>query len=224
MGLHEGHRQRKKDLFAQQGLSAFADHEVLELLLFYAIPRRDTNDLAHRLMAEFGSLDRVLSASPEELKKVKGMGDNAALLLQLVPAVMRRAAEAAAPTEQILNSVEKSGAFFLSRLGGERQEVLMQVCLDAKGKVLSCRQVASGGMDAVSFSARQIVENALRAGASSVLLGHNHPSGIALPSEEDRAMTLEVQKVLEMVGIRLADHLIVADGDFVSMAASGMLL
>lgn len=224
MGLHEGHRQRKKDLFTQQGLSAFADHEVLELLLFYAIPRRDTNDLAHRLMAEFGSLDRVLSAPPEELKKIKGMGDNAALLLQLVPAVMRRAAEAAAPTEHILNSVEKSGAFFLSQLGEERQEVLIQVCLDAKGKVLSSRRVASGGVDAVSFSTRQIVENALRAGASSVLLGHNHPSGIALPSAEDRSMTLEVQKVLEMMGIRLADHLIVADGDFVSMAASGMLL
>ena len=223
MGIHEGHRQRKKDLFLKQGLSAFADHEVLELLLFYAIPRRDTNDLAHRLLQEFGSLDRVLHASPGELKKVRGMGENAALLLQLVPAVMRRAS-AAAPSGQILNSVEKSGAFFLSCLKGKRQEVLMQVCLDAKGKVLSCRQVASGGMDAVSFSVRQIVENALLAGASSVLLGHNHPSGIALPSSEDRAMTLQVQKTLETMGIRLADHLVIADGDFVSMAASGMLL
>ena len=222
--MHEGHRQRKKDLFAQHGLSAFADHEVLELLLFYAIPRRDTNELAHRLLKEFGSLDRVLNAAPEELRKVKGMGENAALLLHLVPAVMRRASETAAPSEQILNSVEKSGAFFLSRLREQRQEVLMQVCLDAKGKVLSCRQVASGGVDAVSFSARQIVDNALRAGASSVLLGHNHPSGIALPSEEDRAMTLQVQKILGSMGICLVDHLVVADGDFVSMAASGMLL
>lgn len=223
MGIHEGHRQRKKEQFLKNGLGSFADHEVLELLLYYAIPRRDTNELAHQLMERFGSLNGVLNAVPEELQKVSGIGENAATLLHLVPAVMCRAAEKT-PTERILNSVERSGSFFMDLLSGQRREALYQVCLDAKGKVLSYSQIASGTVDSVTLNVREIVENALHADASAVLLGHNHPSGIALPSAEDRSMTLQVRQALETMGIQLVDHIIVADGDFVSMAASGLLL
>lgn len=223
MGIHEGHRQRKKEQFLKGGLESLADHEVLELLLYYAIPRRDTNALAHQLIERFGSLDRVLHAAPEELQKVNGIGENAAILLHLVPAIMHRAEEKI-PTERILNSVERSGDFFMELLSGQRREVLYQVCLDAKGKVLSYRQIAAGNVDSVILNVREIVENALHVDASGVLLGHNHPSGIALPSPEDRSMTLQVCRALETMGIQLVDHIIVADGDFVSMAASGLLL
>ncbi len=223
MSMHEGHRQRKKEQFQKNGLASFADHEVLELLLYYAIPRRDTNEMAHQLIERFGSLNGVLNAAPEELQKVSGIGENAATLLRLVPAVMHRAA-AKTPKERILNSVERSGTFFMSLLCQQRREVLYQVCLDAKGKILSYRQIATGTVDSVTLNVREIVENALHADASSVLLGHNHPSGIALPSAEDRSMTLQVGQALQTMGIRLVDHIIVADGDFVSMAASGLLL
>ena len=223
MGVHDGHRQRKKEQFLRRGLEGFADHEVLELLLYYAIPRRDTNEIAHRLIAKFGTLRGVFDAAPEELRQVEGMGENAALFLQLLPAVGRRTL-LHEKREVILNSVEAVGTYFARLLDGERREVLYQVCLDAKGKLLSYCRLASGTVSVAPVSVREVVENALRCDASRVVLGHNHPSGVALPSEEDRQITLQIQQALATMSIALVDHIIVADGDFVSMAASGMLL
>lgn len=223
MGLHDGHRKRKKEQFMQHGLDGFADHEVLELLLFYAVPRRDTNETAHRLLKEFGTLQGVFSAPMEELQKIEGVGESAAAFLSLLPAVGRRA-QLDCAKGKVLNSVEKVGSFFLQLLGGERREVLYQVCLDAKGKLLCSCRLASGTVSMAPVSVREVVENALRCDASRVILGHNHPSGVALPSEEDRQITLQIQQALATMDIALVDHIVVADGDFVSMAASGMLL
>ena len=222
MGLHDGHRQRMKERFARHGLDSFAEHEVLELLLYYAIPRRDTNELAHTLLDRFGSLERVLLAPREELMKVPGVGEGAALLLTLVPAVSQYT-HRHAPQETILNSVDASGRYFMRLLRHERRELLYQACLDGKGKLLSCRCLSEGGVNMAAVTLRQIVEHALLSGASSVLLAHNHPSGIALPSASDRHMTLQVRDALATMGIRLTDHIIVADDDFVSMAQSGLL-
>ena len=222
MGLHDGHRQRKKQQYAREGLERFADHEVLELLLYYAIPRRDTNETAHRLLERFGSLEGVLRAPAAELQQVEGVGESAALLLRLVPDVMRRA-HSHPPAEKIFNSVDASGSFFLELLEGQRREVLYEACLDAKGKLLTCRQISAGSVDATMLSIREVVETALHADASGVVLAHNHPSGIALPSVADQQLTLQAKQALETMGIRLVDHIIVADGDFVSMAASGLL-
>lgn len=223
MGLHDGHRQRKKKQFLQRGLEGFADHEVLELLLFYAIPRRDTNETAHRLLQKFSSLQSVLYAPMEELQKVEGVGENAAVLIRLLTEIYHRSC-LTAKEEKILNSVESAGTFFCRLLRNERREVLYQICLDAKGKVLNYKRLSSGTVSMAPVSVREVVENALYADASVVMLGHNHPSGIALPSEEDRQITIQIQKALGAMGIRLADHIIVADDDFVSMAVSGLLL
>lgn len=223
MGLHDGHRQRKKQQFLQRGPESFADHEVLELLLFYAIPRRDTNETAHRLLEKFGSLKNVFYAPMEELQKVEGVGENAAVLIRLLPALHHRISMRE-KAERVLNSVESAGKFFSRLLKEERREVLYQVCLDAKGKVLNYKRLSSGTVSMAPVSVREVVENALHTDASVVILGHNHPSGIALPSEEDRQITIQIQKALAAMGIRLADHIIVADDDFVSMADSGLLL
>ena len=223
MGLHDGHRQRKKEQFLAHGLNAFADHEALELLLFYAIPRQDTNDTAHRLLKEFGSLRGVLTAQVEELKKVEGVGGNAATLLHLVSELYRRVPYAG-DRSVILNSVEKCGDYFLQLLGAEKHEVLYQACLDGKGKLITCRKLADGNIDSAALSVRQVVNNALLCEASAVVLAHNHPSGVALPSESDRSVTLLVRDALKMMDIRLIDHIVVADGDFVSMEQSGFLV
>lgn len=222
MGLHDGHRQRSKRRFLAVGADGFDDHQLLELLLFYAIPRQDTNETAHRLMKQFGSLQGVLNAAPEELMAVEGVGESAAGLLRLTGELAIRSRCTSLP-QKILNSPDRTGAYFMELLAGQKRELLYQVCLDGKGKLLTCRCISKGTVTASALHVRQVVENALYAGASSIILAHNHPSGVALPSQADVVVTRQVQEALLPLGIRLADHIIVADSDYVSMAESGLL-
>lgn len=222
MGIHDEHRQRRRKLYAENGLEVFADHEVLELLLFYAIPRKDTNPIAHGLMDHFGSLDRVLAASQEELCQVEGIGPSAAALITLIPQICRRAALQSMEREVILNSVEAMGRYCLTLAGSGRSEYFYLICLDAKGKVLSHHRLGDGSAS-VSVNLRKVAELVLRSNAFSVVLTHNHPSGMALPSREDLVATQQIQQLLQNMGVVLLDHIITADGDFVSMAENGTI-
>ena len=223
MNPHQGHRERKKRQFRDFGLDAFADHEALELLLYYAIPRQDTNPLAHELLRRFGSLEAVLDASQEDLTTVPGIGENSALLLRLVPQLYRRALAGPRGKTVILNTPEKIGHYLLQRYAGEVREVVYELCLDQKGKLLTCCRVAEGSGASADFNVRTVLMNAIRCGASLVVLSHNHPSGLALPSAADQTATDRVQRALDTVGIQLLDHIVVADGDYVSMAQNGTL-
>ena len=186
MPVHEGHRARKKEQFRDHGLDAFADHEALELLLYYAVPRQDTNPIAHRLMEKFGSLEAVFAADRETLEEVEGVGENASTLLTLMLPLMRRIRASAGAHETVLSDTEQAGAYFLDLFFGEREEKLYEVCLDAKGRLLACHLAAEGDTDSVQLNMRKIVENALKCGASSVLLAHNHPSEIGRASCRER--------------------------------------
>ena len=219
MGIHQGHRERKKAQFLRYGLEPMADHEVLELLLFYALPRVDTNPIAHRLLQKFGSLDMVFSAPVQELTEVEGIGEHAAVLLSLVPQIYHRSRISG--EDVILDSAKKTGEFFLGRYEGVKREVMYQVCLDMKYKVIRCVEVGKGSVSRTDVSVREIVENAILYKAGAVLLAHNHPSGVALPSREDEIATLQIKDALSTVGVELLDHVIVADGDFVSLADNG---
>ena len=223
MGIHDGHREKMRQRFLKSGLDAFADHEALELLLYYAIPRRDTNPIAHALMERYGPLSAVLAAPVEDLKKVEGVGESAAILLKLAPQLYRKAKMSDAEQETILSSVERVGAYLLERFAGEKNEVVYQLCLDRKGKLLVCKKLGEGGVTSADLDIRRLVENALLTGASAVVLAHNHPSGVALPSRDDYAATDRAKTALAVVGVALTDHIIVADGDFVSMADSGYI-
>ena len=223
MGLHDGHRQRCKRRYLAAGAEGMDDHQLLELLLFFAIPRQDTNETAHRLVRQFGSMQGVLRASADELMTVDGVGENAAVLLRLAGDMALRARCSAMP-QTVLNSTERTGVYFMELLAGEKKELLYQVCLDGKGKVLSSRCLAEGDVSMAAVSVRQVVEYALHAGAVGVVLAHNHPSGVALPSREDIGTTRLIRDALRTMNIQLVDHIVVADGDFVSMAASGMLI
>ena len=164
-----------------------------------------------------------MSAPLEELEKVPGVGENAALLLRLIPQVERRMAAGPRGKTVILNTPEKIGNYLLGQYRGEIGEVVLQLCLDQKGKLLICCRVSEGGGSSADFNLRTVLMNALRCGASMVVLAHNHPSGVALPSEAALIATRQVQQALETVGIRLLDHMVVADGDYVSMAQNGTL-
>ena len=223
MGIHDGHREKMRARFLTGGLDSFAPHEALELLLYYAIPRRDTNAIAHTLMERYGSLSAVLNAPVEDLQRVEGIGESAAILLHLVPQVCRRASMEDAAQDTALNSSAKAGKYLLSLFEGKKREMIYQLCLDRKGKLLACKNLGEGGVAAVVLDIRRVVENAILTSASGVILAHNHPSGIALPSNEDYIMTDKAKAALAAVDVVLMDHIIVADGDFVSMADSGYL-
>ena len=223
MSLHDKHRARKKKQFREHGLDAFADHEVLELLLYYAIPRVDTNPIAHRLIDRFGSLYGVFSASVSELSGVEGVGEHTATLLTLLMPLYRRVKTTSKRRELSLASAERAGEYFSDLFLGVKREEMYEACLDAKGKLLACYRVAAGGTDAVNVNMRRVVENALHCQASAVILAHNHPSGVALPSPDDNATTLAAFDALRTVDIPLIDHIIVADGDFVSLRDNGLL-
>ena len=221
MSIHDGHRKRLKERFLQFGLDSFTEIQVLELLLFYAVPRQDTNPIAHRLLKRFGRLSRVLDAPVEQLTEVEGVGEHAATLLKLSKAIARCYDVSKAGEEKILSTLRGCGEYMMPYFRDRRNETVFLLMLDAKLKVLDCKEVGEGSINYASIPVRRVVEMALEAGASSVVLGHNHPSGIALPSAEDIQTTRRLAAALSTVEIVLADHIIVADRDYVSLVQSG---
>ena len=223
METNEGHRQRLRDKFTNNGLDSFHDHEILELLLFYAIPRRNTNGIAHELIKAFGSLSDVLDAPIEKLKAVDGIGDNAATLLKLMPQIARRYSMSKGSFDNILDTTQRSGDYILPFFLSQRDEVVLLVCLDSKNKVLNAQIIHRGSVNSTDISLRKILETAFTYNATKVILAHNHPSGIALPSKEDINTTKYIRDALKILSIKLVDHIIVADGDFVSMADTNLI-
>lgn len=220
--LHEGHRERMRARFLKTGLDGFDDHTALELLLFYSIPRGDTNGIAHRLMERFGSFSGVLDASIEELQKVPGIGERSAFLLKMIPEFSRRYQEDRHSMGTILDSSEKIGNYLRNKYIGRTNEVVYLICLDNKKKLLYCDILTEGTINSAPITVRSIVEIAMRVGAASVVISHNHPQGFALPSADDIATTQKLRTALQMVSVELLDHIIVAQDDFVSLADSGL--
>ena len=222
MSIHDGHRQRLKERFRAEGLVHFEEHQVLELLLVYCIHRQDTTPSAHALLERFGSLSQVLEAPAEELEKVPGIGSNAATFLALTTAVGRYYLVNRSMQTVILSTIEQCGQYLVPFFYGRRNETVYLLCLDAKCKVLCCKEVGEGSVNSAGVPIRKIVETALGANATTVVLAHNHPSGLAIPSGDDISTTRRVAAALDVVEIGLADHIIVADDDFVSLAQSGV--
>ena len=221
MPIHDGHRERMKKRFLEEGLDSFTQIQALELLLFYCIPQKDTNPLAHALLDRFGSLSQVLEAPVEELRKVPGVGDHTATFLHLITEAGRFYLVNRSSQEKILPTLESCAEFMLPFFFGRKVETVFLLCLDAKCKVLCCREIGEGSINAAGISVRRVVETALNAGATTVVLAHNHPSGLALPSAEDIQSTRRVAMALSAVEIQLAENIVVADGDYVSMVQSG---
>lgn len=220
---HAGHRERLRRRFAASGLDGFAPHEVLELLLTYAIPRRDVNPVAHRLIAHFGSLHAVLQASPEDLRAVEGVGEQAAVLLSMMLPLLRAYRRSVGEQSGALATAEDVIAYCEALLMGERYEQLYVIGLDAARRVLSCTHVSQGDEGETAVYPRRILSALLRCGAASAVLAHNHPQGGAQPSQADRALTEAIARTLRDVGIRLADHVITGERDSFSFEQQGLL-
>lgn len=221
MSIHDGHRQRLKERFLREGLDGFTDVQVLELLLFYVVPRQDTNPIAHDLLARFGTLARVLDAPVSKLTQVKGISENGATFLKLVRELDRRYVLSQGQ-DIILNTIQDCCDYLSRFFKGKRNETVFLLSLDAKLKLLSCREVGEGSINYASVPIRRCVEMALEDGATSVILAHNHPSGIAVPSNDDIHTTRRLAMALSAVEIQLADHIVVAEDEYVSMVQSGI--
>lgn len=220
--MHDGHRNRLRARFLKEGMESFEEHTALELLLFYGRPRCDTNEIAHALIERFGSFSGVLDAPLEELTEVPGVGETTAVLLKMIPEMASYYLESRSDAGDVLDTTTKAGAFFLPKFFGKRSEEVYMAALDDKRKLIRCSCISKQGIvNAVTISTRKIVEEALRAGATGVILAHNHPGGVALPSANDKMVTKQVYTALRFVNVNLLDHIVVADSDFVSMADSG---
>lgn len=220
MSLHEGHRERLKERFRKEGLDSFDELYVLELLLYFSKPRMDTNPLAHRLLDHFGSLSRVLDADTQELEKIEGVGRNTSTLLTLIPQLCRFYQVQQSDPGKILRTIEQCGNFLVPYFFGREQETVFMLCLDAKCQVICCKKVGEGSVNSANVPIRRVVEMALSANATTVVLAHNHPSGLAIPSADDIQTTHKIAQALQSVEIILADHIVVAKDDFVSIVQS----
>lgn len=220
--IHAGHRERLRERLRKEGLESFSEHEVLELLLTYAIPQRDVNPLAHELIARFGSLSNVLNADEEELLRVSGVGKNAALLLSMMPQLMRYYQLNALGDKPTIINLSDAKAYCAPLFLGAVQEHLYMVCMDQSGRVQHLSLMHSGTADEVAVYPQLIAKTALRYNAFAVLLAHNHPSGMLYPSQADLDSTCAVVSALAAIGVRLVDHLIFAGGESYSMIRSSI--
>ncbi|MBR1585737.1 MAG: hypothetical protein IJ662_09375 [Clostridia bacterium] len=220
MSEHTGHRERLRLRYKREGMNGFAPHEVLELLLTYAIPRVDTNPIAHSLISRFGSLHGVLEASQAELEQVDGIGPNAATLISMLLPVLRMYEQEKMMPRRKLGTYAELAAYCRTLFLGVNCEQFYLLCFDAKLQLIATVRLSSGTPTEVSANPRLIVQELMRHNAVGAVLTHNHPSGSPLPSNEDLELTMEIQAILRGVGIRLIDHIIIAGMQDHSILAS----
>lgn len=222
MAMHDGHRNRMRERYFREGLTGFADHEVLEMLMFSARSRGNLNPLAHDLLTAFGSLKGVLEATPEQLRAVAGVGEETAATISLIVPLFRRYEESLCAKQVFLASHDEARRYCRTLLLGLRSERFYVISLSSAMQVLGRRMVGDGSLTEVRAYPRLVVETALNHNASSVLLCHNHPGGIAFPSTDDVDVTCRLYAVLRQLSIRLLDHIIVTDQSVYSMRASAV--
>ncbi|MBQ5890250.1 MAG: DNA repair protein RadC [Clostridia bacterium] len=217
---HKDHRQRLKARYYNEGLDSFEDHNILEFLLFFGIPYKDTNDLAHELLNHFGSLSGVFEASREDLMSIKGIGENTATLLTFIPALSRKYLEDKVDEKVPMNNCSTVGKFLIGKYRFRRDEVFSVISLDQSCRFKHWDIISSGTINITAVSSRKVIETALKTSANAVILAHNHPNGLAVPSGDDIKSTIALVEALNVIGVRVLDHIIISDEDFVSLASS----
>lgn len=198
---------------------AMTDAELLELLLRFST--EDAKALTERILAQCPNIAAVIEADADTLRSIEGIDEASVLLLRLVPELHRRYFLSRSRDEKRLTTSADFGRFLLPYFYGARDEMVYLLLLDAAGKVLNCKLIGHGSVNSANVPMRRVVQEALTANASGVVLAHNHPSGVALPSKEDADLTARLRDTLDALQILLLDHIVVADDDFVSMRESG---
>lgn len=213
---HAGHRSRMRDRYLKYGFDSFQEHEILEMILYNCYTRRNTNDIAHKLLDTFGSISAVLEA-PVDLLVKAGISESVAVSLKMIPDICRIYYDNRNNTKSKIITLDTLGAYFSNKFIGRSDECLYLLLLDSKGKELFCGVVSYGSINSSDVPVRKIVDLSLRYNAAFAVISHNHPSGVAIPSKADLYVTEVLFNTLKSVGVRLIDHIIVADDDCTSL-------
>ncbi len=221
--VHEGHRSRVKERYLMEGLDAFSDHEIIELLLFYCIPKRDTNELAHRMIREFGTLHDLVEADPRDIARRCNISLNTALLISLAAPLSRRYLKQKWGHRPVINSSAKAGDYAVTLFAGRIYECFFVICLDSQNHVNHAALVHEGTINEAPVYPRIIVETALRHKANSIILSHNHPGGSLRASNADIDVTRKICHAMKPIGIHVVDHIIVAGDRYTSFAEQGLM-
>ncbi len=217
------HRKRLRTRFVEGGAQAIPDYEMLELLLFRSIPRQDVKPLAHALMTQFGDLGRVLAATPTQLAAVKGVGEAVVTDLKIVEATAHRIARAKMMRREVISDWQAVLDYCHTTMAHRETEQFRVLFLDTKNILIADEEQARGTVDHVPVYPREVVKRALELNAKALILVHNHPSGDPTPSEADIAMTAQIDRACQSLGLVLHDHLIVGKSRELSFRAEGLL-
>ncbi len=219
--LHDGHRERLRTRLLASGIDdSIPDHEIIEYLLTLTIPRHDTNGIAHRLIDTFGSLNGVMDADIDDLIKRGKVTKNTAVLIKMIMPISRAYTARSTKGKSVLSSIKEIGPYVHSLYAGYDKEVISLLLLSESGQVIRMETLSQGDVNSANVSIKTIADKALRGGATAVALVHNHPGGLALPSMEDITVTKEVRLALSHLGIKLVDHVIIANDTYLSLACS----
>jgi DNA repair protein RadC len=219
----EGHRNRMRARLLVAGPDALADHEMLEMLLFLALPRRDTKPIARELLTRFGGFGQAVTASAAELRTIEGLGDAGIAALKLAQAAASRLLRGEIAAKPLLKSWDALSDYLRAVLGRERIEQFRVLFLDTRARLIADEIMGRGTINHAPVYPREIARRALELHATTVILAHNHPSGSTEASREDIAMTREVRRALQPLGVNVHDHLIVTGDACVSMRRQGLL-
>jgi len=223
--LHENHRSRVRKRFMENGLHGFADHEVLELLLYYCYPRRDTNEIAHRLINEYGSLYNLFEADTQDIMRRCGTTQNVAVLISMIPKVANLYFRSKWGRDAIvMDSVQAVGRYAVSLFVGRTNEAFYIFCLDTSRKLNHVSLIAEGSLDETPVYPREIVSEVLKYQSTAVILAHNHPGGTSKPSRKDVEATRKLVEGLKFLAISVLDHIIVAGDKYYSFASNDQIV
>lgn len=214
--LHKGHRERMRKRLLKSGFESFSEHEILEMLLYYSVPRKDTNEQAHFLLDEFKSIDNLINADIEMYKDYP-ISENTIALFKIISGLISRSKEEISDEDGDFDDTDIHERL-IRKFMSKKTEIVIAVLLDSKGHEISFEVVEKGGISSVDLDIRKIVGLCVSKHAASIILSHNHPSGLALPSDKDVSTTKKLKKALDGINVRLADHIIVSGRDYVSMA------
>jgi DNA repair protein RadC len=222
--VHENHRARMRKRFIDNGLDDFAEHEILEMILYYCYPRRDTNELAHRLIREFGSLYKLMDAGIHEIQTRCNISENAAVFISMIPSLAKRYTQSKWDEKTTLRDEVTAGRLAVSLFVDATMEVFYVICLDTQHRLNHVARMTDGTLNETAIYPREVIGTVIRHQAAAVILAHNHPGGSVKPSRLDYEMTRRLKEGLEFINVDVVDHIIVAGGKYYSMAKHGQLV